>query len=102
MSSLTRDFGNGGWSAGCEGAPPPLHVYDHESEAAAWAPLPRPRIFPQHGGPQLIRIPVVAPYGDDPLDRSMQTLPRRQSTGMLSRLMMGEGPAPAAEGVRQP
>ncbi len=86
---ITRDFRNGGYSAGCSGAPPPLHVYDHESEYANWHPLERIEIRPQPDGPEMIRIPVVAPWGDDPTNPAHQTEPRASMPGMISYLNHG-------------
>lgn len=83
---ITRHFGDGGWSAGCEGNPPPLHVYDHESELANWHPYVRPVLHPTPPGPQMIRIPIAAPFGDDPTDPTMQSKPRLRTTGMVGRL----------------
>lgn len=84
--SFTRELGDGGWKAACEGAPPPLHVYDTEHEAANWFPLPRPVLVPQHPGPVMVHIPVPAPFGDDPLDPTAQTEPRVATGGMVGRL----------------
>ena len=86
---ITRGFGHGGYAAACAGNPPPLHVYDTESEAANWHPLPRPFLRATPPGPQMIRIPVPAPYGDDPVDKANQTMPRVKTNGMVARLNMG-------------
>lgn len=100
--SFTRGMGDGGWAAGCEGAPPPLHVYDTESEAARWYPLPRPALYRgAHPGPQIIHIPVPAPYGDDPLDPSAQTQRRIPTTGMIGRLHAEVRGTVGGEGVRR-
>jgi hypothetical protein len=98
---ITREFGDGGWTAGCKDAPPPLHVYDHTNPAANWYPLPRIVLRPQHPGPVMIHIPVVAPYGDDPLDPTAQTVRRVPSHGMVGRLNRPADPRSVrAEGVR--
>jgi len=82
---ITRPFGDGGWAAGCEHNPPPLHVYDTESIAANWYPYERPYLFPTPGGPgHVFRIPTGV-YGDDPLDPAQQTKPRVASMGMIGR-----------------
>jgi hypothetical protein len=85
---MTRDLGDGGWAAGCAGNPPPLHVYDTESRAANWYPCRRPYFRPTPPGPTMVRIPVVAPFGDDPTDPRSQTpgMERIPSTGMIARL----------------
>lgn len=82
---ITRDFGHGGWAAGCAGNPPPLDVYDTDSEYANWHPYTRPELFPQHPGPVMAVIPIAAPFGDDPTDRLAQTEPRMQTAGMIGR-----------------
>lgn len=82
---ITRDFGDGGWAAGCENSPPPLHVYDTESQAANWYPYERPRIRQTHPGPTMVHIPQAAPFGDDPTDPASQTIPRARFTGMIGR-----------------
>lgn len=83
---ITRPFGHGGWAAGCAGAPPPLHVYDTDSEYANWHPLQRPALRPTPPGPVMVTIPQAAPFGDDPTDRLAQTEPRQQTTGMIGRI----------------
>lgn len=85
---FTRALGDGGWAAGCAGAPPPLHIYDTQSEAANWHPLERPEIMLTPPGPVLIQIPQPggAELGDDPLDPTAQTRPRFRCTGMISYL----------------
>lgn len=84
---ITRDFGHGGYAAGCGNSPPPLHVYDTESEHANWHPLPRVALFPHHPGPVLVGIPAPGGFaGDDPTDPSQQTAPRVASVGILARL----------------
>jgi len=88
---ITREFGGGGWKAGCEGAPPPLHVAP-DNPQAAWYPLPRIILAPQPPGPVMIHIPVVAPFGDDPLDPAAQTEPRVATSGMISYLNARPGP----------
>jgi hypothetical protein len=87
---ITRQFGDGGWAAGCAAAPPPLHVYDTESAAANWFPLPRPALRSTPPGPALVAIPIAAPFGDDPTDPTMQTAPRQQTTGMIGRFRVVE------------
>lgn len=67
-------------------APPPIHVYDPEAEAAAWHPLTRPVLRPTPPGPEMIRIPIAAPFGDDPTDPAAQTIPRIPTHGMIGRL----------------
>ena len=82
---ITRAFGDGGWAAGCENNPPPLHVYDTESEAANWYPYERPYLFPTPGGPaHVFRIPAGV-FGDDPTNPAAQTKPRLATMGMIGR-----------------
>ncbi len=84
---ISREFGNGGWKATCANNPPPLHVSDTESAAAQWWPLPRPALFPQHGGPHMVTIPAPGGFaGDDPTDPTAQTIPRVPTIGMVGRL----------------
>ena len=98
---ITREFGDGGWSPSCAGAPPPLHVRTHDCAEANWFPLPRLILAPQHPGPVMIHIPVVAPYGDDPLDPTAQTVRRIPTNGMIGWLNQPADPrAVRAEGVR--
>lgn len=82
---ITREFGHGGWAAGCAGAPPPLDVYDTDSEYANWHPLARPQLHPTPPGPVMVTIPIAAPFGDDPTDRLAQTEPRQPTAGMIGR-----------------
>lgn len=81
---ITRDF-SGDWKAGCAASPPPLHVTP-DNPQASWYPVPRMMLRPQPPGPELIRIPVVAPFGDDPLDVTAQTIPRISTGGMIGWL----------------
>lgn len=81
---ISRGFG-GDYKAACEGAPPPLHVTSGNPQGA-WYPLPRIVLRPQPPGPQQIMIPVVAPFGDDPLDPTAQTVPRIGTSGMIGWL----------------
>lgn len=83
---ITRDFGDGGWAAGGQFNPPPLHVYDTESEYAAWHPLQRPALPAQPPGPAYIFDIPSSPFGDDPTDPSAQTVPRIPTRGMIGRL----------------
>lgn len=82
---ITRDDFHGDWAAGCGGAPPPLHVHA-DNPAANWYPAPRPALLPQPPGPQMVHIPIAAPFGDDPLDATAQTVPRFHTGGMVGRL----------------
>jgi hypothetical protein len=79
---ITRNLGTAPWKAACAGAPPPLDVTSDNSDAA-WYPLPRMVLFPQPPGPQTIKIPIVAPLGDDPTNRAQQTEQRHHSYGMI-------------------
>lgn len=81
---LTRDMARG-WIYEAL-APPPLHVYDPAAEHAAWHPLQRLVIRPTPPGPVMIHIPVAAPFGEDPSDPNMQTVPRVATAGMVGRL----------------
>ena len=78
-----------------------MHVYDHESEAAAWHPLPRPYLRDQPAGPVMVRIPIVAPFGDDPTNPAEQTEPRLPTGGMIGRLNAGAGQLRAQLNVRE-
>lgn len=95
MSVLSRDFGNGGWAAGCASAPPPLHVYDTESMAANWYPYERPVLFPQDPGPVMVAIPSPVgsgeELGDDPTDLARQSVKRFTCNGMIDRLNIPGG-----------
>lgn len=67
---ITREFGHR-YGLGCDGAPPPLHVYSADAEHAAWHPLAPPyQHMPvsQHPGPVMVRIPVQSgdELGHDP------------------------------------
>lgn len=73
------------YRAGCAGAPPPLHVTD-DHPGANWYPLARPALIPQPTGPIMVMIPSPAPFGDDPLDPSAQTVRRYATMGMIGRL----------------
>lgn len=94
MSVLNRDFGNGGYAAGCASAPPPLHVYDTESEAANWYPYERPVMFPTPG---MVLVPIPSPVGsgeqlgDDPTDPSRQSKRRFTCNGMVGRFNVPGG-----------
>lgn len=79
---ITRDLGTAPWKATCAGAPPGLDVTSDNPDAA-WYPLPRIVLFPQPPGPQTIKIPVVAPLGDDPTNPAQQTEQRHHSPGMI-------------------
>lgn len=85
---ITRDIESTHYTAGCKGAPPPLHVTPAHG-GQAWWPVERPRFRNQPPGPELIHAPVVAPFGDDPTDPAAQTFPRRPTSGMLSRFNVG-------------
>lgn len=88
---MTRDFGHGGWAAGCANNPPPLHVYDTESEAANWHPLERPYLRPTPGMiPVQIPQPAGTALGDDPTNPGAQTAPRMQCSGMIGRPLIWE------------
>ena len=84
---MTREFGDGGWGASCGNNPPPLHVHD-DNPQANWYPYQRPYFRPTPPGPVMVRIPIVAPFGDDPTDTSQQTpgMHRIPSPGMIARL----------------
>lgn len=86
---ISRRFGDGGWKAACSSAPPPLHVYDTESEAARWHPLPRIVLRPTPPGPTMVVIPehgFGGDYvGDDPTDPARQNERRISSPGMIGR-----------------
>lgn len=86
---ITRKMGHGGYAAACGGNPPPLHVYDTESEAANWHPLARPFLRATPPGPVMVKQPLAAPYGDDPVDKGNQTMPRVLTNGMVARLNVG-------------
>jgi hypothetical protein len=91
---LSRDFGNGGWAAGCASAPPPLHVYDTESVAANWYPYQRPDMLPLPPGPVMVAIPspVGSPdVGDDPTDPARQSVKRFTCNGMAGRFNIAGG-----------
>jgi hypothetical protein len=92
---ISREFGNGGWAAGCSNAPPPLHVYDTESEAAQWYPPVRPALFPQPPGPIMVKIPSPVgggeQLGDDPTDPARQSRKRFTCNGMIGRLNVPGG-----------
>ena len=82
---ITRAF-KPAYSAGCDGAPPPLHVYSAEAEHAAWHPLrpPYPMMPVQH--PELVQIPQPGPgdmLGDDPTNPACGRIHTR---GMIGRL----------------
>lgn len=81
---ITRPF-NSSWRAGCEGAPPPLHIVDDNGQSN-WFPAPRPYIMGTPAGPTMIYAPIVAPVGDDPTDPGSQTIRRQSTTGMIGRL----------------
>ena len=88
---ITRDFGHGGYAAGCASNPPPLHVYDTESEAANWHPLPRIYLRPTPPGPLMVQIPAPGGFaGDDPTDPTQQTVPRIPTLGMVGRFHVGQ------------
>lgn len=84
---ITRQFGDGGWRAGCANAPPPLHVVDDNGQN--WCPLPRVVLRPTPPGPTMIYVPVVAPFGDDPTDPAAQTELRIGTGGMIGRFNIG-------------
>jgi hypothetical protein len=91
---MTRDVSDLGYAAGCEGAPPPLHVHDTQSARAAWYPLPRIRLAPQPPGPIMVKNPgamrsELGGVGDDPTDPAAQTIPRVRTDGMIGRLNWG-------------
>lgn len=82
---ITRGFGSGGLVETVKGAPPPLHVYDADCEAANWHPYQRPAMVPQPLGPQWVFQIPTSTFGDDPTDVSQQTKPRIACMGMLGR-----------------
>lgn len=86
---ITRKLHDAGYAASCQYNPPPLHVYDTDSEAAAWHPLERPFLRATPPGPTMIYQPIAAPWGDDPTNPAQQTLPRFTAHGMVSRLNSG-------------
>lgn len=86
---ITRKFGDGGYAAACQYNPPPLHVYDTESEQARWFPLRRPFLRATPPGPTMIYQPIAAPWGDDPTNPAQQTITRFGTHGMVPRLNMG-------------
>lgn len=82
---ITRRFGQPGPVATIKGAPPPLHVYDADTQAANWYPYARPALRTQPDGPRWIfQIPTSA-FGDDPTDPGQQTKPRIATMGMIGR-----------------
>jgi hypothetical protein len=85
---LTREIGTGGYSAGCQGAPPPLHVHP-DNAGAAWYPAVRPDLPASAPHLYWIEIPVVAPFGDDPTDPSTWARPHAQTYGMMPRFNVG-------------
>jgi hypothetical protein len=87
--TIRRPLNDAGYAAGCQYNPPPLHVYDTQSEAANWHPLPRPFLRGTPPGPFMVRIPLAAPWGDDPVDPANQTMPRVKTNGMVGRLNFG-------------
>jgi hypothetical protein len=89
---MNRDFGHGGYAAGCQYNPPPLHVYDTESIAANWYPYERPAILPTPPGPIIVQIPQPSgsALGDDPTDPGAQSAPRMQCSGMIGRPLVWE------------
>ena len=101
---LTRETIGSDYRAGCQGAPPPLHVYSPDNVHAAWHPLQRPVMHPHPPGPDMVTIPGPPgqTLGDDPTDPGGQTLPRAASAGMIARLNLGPArrSAVAAGGVR--
>jgi len=86
---ISRDFGDGGWAAGPHGNPPPLHVYDTESEMANWHPYVRPVLRPTVPGPVMVTAATLggagSQLGDDPTDPARQDQPRIPTTGMIGR-----------------
>lgn len=88
---ILRDFGHGGYAAGCAGNPPPLHVYDTESIEANWYPLRRPAFMPQPDGPRYIFEIPTSPFGDDPTNPAQQTKPRMACMGMIGRFHAQQG-----------
>lgn len=85
---ITREQFGSDYRAGCEGAPPPLHVYSEQAVHAAWHPLQRPVLCPQPPGPDMVTIPAPPGQllGDDPTDPAAQTIKRTRTTGMVARL----------------
>jgi hypothetical protein len=85
---ITREQFGADYRAGCQGAPPPLHVYSAEAEHAAWHPLARPVMHPHAPGPVMVTIPAPPGqlYGDDPTDPAAQTVKRTPTVGMVARL----------------
>lgn len=101
---ITRDGFGADYAAGCQGAPPPLHVYSAEAEHASWHPLHRPQLRPAHPGPVMVTIPspLGSELGDDPTDPARQTVKRSHTTGMVARLNLGPAgySSVAGQGVR--
>lgn len=98
---MTRDITQSTYRAGCEGAPPPLHIVD-DNPQSAWWPLARPDLHPLPPGPSMVTIPSPAPFGDDPLDPANQTVPRHPTFGMVGRLNFGTPQSNIdAQGVRR-
>lgn len=83
---ITREFDGHAWKAACATAPPPLNVHNDENPAANWFPAQRPALATHPAGPTMVRIPIAAPFGDDPLDPANQTVPRLPCAGMIGRL----------------
>jgi hypothetical protein len=81
-----------GYKAGCQGAPPPLHVVSAHP-AANHYPLPRPLEAGAQPGPaRVLSGPAYDSLGIDPTDRSTWGgRGYRQSAGMIGRLNRQEG-----------
>jgi hypothetical protein len=99
--SLTRDLGTGTYGK-CDEAPPPLHVYDLDTAAARWHPLPRPELRPPAPGSQLVTVQQSRAdlIGDDPTDPNGQTVPRVATAGMIGYLNIRAGSNVGGSGAR--
>jgi len=95
-----------GYKAGCEGAPPPLHVLAM-CDAANWYPSPRPLEAGGQPGPALVLAsgPGYDSLGIDPTDPgTWEGRGYRQCAGMIGRFNLpGDWlgiPRPGGQGVR--
>jgi hypothetical protein len=98
---ITRDRAGPGYAAGCQHAPPPLHVYDADAEHARWFPLRRPFLHPHHPGPVMVLLPQPpgSLFGDDPTDPTQCTEPRVATAGMIARLNVRYGDSSVTRGA---
>ena len=101
---ITREGFGAGYKAGCQGNPPPLHVYSAAAEHAAWHPLGRTALRPAPPGPDMVHIPspLGSELGDDPTDPLRQTVKRSATVGMIARFHVGAArfSSVASAGVR--